>query len=338
MKEASYFEEMENKSVKCILCPHNCIILNGKSGFCKVRKNINGRLYSLNYRVISAFNIYPVEKKPLFHFYPGKKIVSIGSLGCNLKCSYCQNFDISQFDEEKLSFCNKLSLDKIEKYVVETEDNIGVAYTYNEPTVFYEYMKECAEVIKRVNMVNVAVTNGYINEKPLEDSFEFIDSYSVDLKGFTEEFYRGITRGSLKEVKNNLKKIRDAGKHLEIENLIIPELNDSKDKFREMAKWIKEELGENTILHINRYYPAYMLKIPPAPESKFRELYEVAKKYLNYVYVGNIDVDYGRDTICHKCGNTVIKRRGYNIVVTQDCEDGKCSKCGTKIFIAKDGE
>lgn len=211
--------------------------------------------------------------------------------------------------------------------------NIGLAYTYNEPTVFFEYMAECAREIKKKNMLNVSVTNGYIQEKPLKESFEYIDAYSVDLKSFSNKFYKNITGGTLEPVKNNLKLIRESGKHLEIENLIIPELNEETKEFEEMVKWISGELGENTILHINRYYPAYLLKIAPSPESKFIELYKIAKKYLKYVYVGNVETDYGQDTFCGKCGNLIIKREGYNIKIEKGNENGKCSKCGEKIFI-----
>lgn len=333
MKIADYFETLDSKRVSCILCPHNCIIENGKSGFCRVRKNINGVLYSLNYGKISAVNVDSIEKKPLFHFYPGKKILSIGSIGCNLHCSFCQNYEISQFNEQQYSFCKELSLEKIVEYAQKTDGNIGLAYTYNEPTVFFEYMAECAREIKKKNMLNVSVTNGYIQEKPLKESFEYIDAYSVDLKSFSNKFYKNITGGTLEPVKNNLKLIRESGKHLEIENLIIPELNDETKEFEEMVKWISGELGENTILHINRYYPAYLLKTAPSPESKFIELYKIAKKYLKYVYVGNVETDYGQDTFCGKCGNLIIKREGYNIKIEKGNENGKCSKCGEKIFI-----
>ncbi len=333
MKIADYFETLDSKRVSCILCPHNCIIENGKSGFCRVRKNINGVLYSLNYGKISAVNVDSIEKKPLFHFYPGKKILSIGSIGCNLHCSFCQNYEISQFNEQQYSFCKELSLEKIVEYAQKTDGNIGLAYTYNEPTVFFEYMAECAREIKKKNMLNVSVTNGYIQEKPLKESFEYIDAYSVDLKSFSNKFYKNITGGTLEPVKNNLKLIRESGKHLEIENLIIPELNDETKEFEEMIKWISGELGENTILHINRYYPAYLLKTAPSPESKFIELYKIAKKYLKYVYVGNVETDYGQDTFCGKCGNLIIKREGYNIKIEKGNENGKCSKCGEKIFI-----
>lgn len=333
MKIADYFETLDSKRVSCILCPHNCIIENGKSGFCRVRKNINGVLYSLNYGKISAVNVDSIEKKPLFHFYPGKKILSIGSIGCNLHCSFCQNYEISQFNEQQYSFCKELSLEKIVEYAQKTDGNIGLAYTYNEPTVFFEYMAECAREIKKKNMLNVSVTNGYIQEKPLKESFEYIDAYSVDLKSFSNKFYKNITGGTLEPVKNNLKLIRESGKHLEIENLIIPELNEETKEFEEMVKWISGELGENTILHINRYYPAYLLKTAPSPESKFIELYKIAKKYLKYVYVGNVETDYGQDTFCGKCGNLIIKREGYNIKIEKGNENGKCSKCGEKIFI-----
>ena len=188
MKIADYFETLDSKRVSCILCPHNCIIENGKSGFCRVRKNINGVLYSLNYGKISAVNVDSIEKKPLFHFYPGKKILSIGSIGCNLHCSFCQNYEISQFNEQQYSFCKELSLEKIVEYAQKTDGNIGLAYTYNEPTVFFEYMAECAREIKKKNMLNVSVTNGYIQEKPLKESFEYIDAYSVDLKSFSNKF------------------------------------------------------------------------------------------------------------------------------------------------------
>ncbi|MCX6233977.1 MAG: AmmeMemoRadiSam system radical SAM enzyme [Bacteroidetes bacterium] len=333
MKEASFYTHLEKDSVQCILCPHNCHINPGKRGSCHVRKNIGGKLFSENYGMVSAIHFDPIEKKPMYHFFPGRTIYSIGSLGCNLHCSFCQNSEISQSCIEEFSQIKDYSAIDHIRMAASNPDNIGIAYTYNEPIVWYEYMNEIALLAKEKQLKNVMVTNGFINVNPLQEIMPVIDAYSVDLKAFTNDFYRKITASRLEPVRNALKSIAMAGKHLEITNLIIPTLNDDEKVFGEMCKWIRNELGADTILHLSRYYPTYKMTIEGTPFATLQKLYAVAMRYLDYVYLGNVASTTGRDTACNRCGNPVIRRDGYWTSVSGLDKTGHCVKCGNKVAI-----
>ncbi len=332
MKKAFFYRE-ENGCVRCYLCPHNCLLKDGQYGICNMRKNIDGDLYTMNYGIASAINVDPVEKKPLYHFYPGTKILSVGSIGCNLRCRYCQNYDIAQVKFEELSgIRGNISPDDIlsNAKMLEEDGNIGVAYTYNEPIIWYEFMYDISKKIKDAGMKNVMVSNGFINPEPLEGLLETMDAFSIDLKGFTDEFYRKITGSRLEPVKRTLEKIASSGKHLEIEYLVIPGHNDDRKQFGEMLNWYVESLGKDVPLHINRYFPMYKMKEPATPMKTLECLYEMALEKLDYVYIGNVESDLGRDTLCPHCGNLIIKRSGYYSQVSGS-KDGVCKKCGEKI-------
>lgn len=331
MREALFYSKLEDNKVKCELCPHNCILSENASGNCKVRSNRNGTLISENYGRISGYHLDPVEKKPLYHFYPGKYILSVGSYGCNMHCKFCQNYEISQcgIDSNKT---NILSPDSIVNDALRKQDNIGIAYTYNEPLVFYEFMRDTSLLAKQYKMKNVMVSNGFYNQEPLNRMFSFIDAFSIDLKAFTEEFYKKYTYSGLEAVKNSLIQIRKSGKHLEITNLIVPDLNDQNQEFVEMIKWIKNELGEETILHLSRYFPRYKLNHPPTPEKTLKEFYEIARREIKYVYIGNIPGNEGQNTFCPSCNQLLINRNGYYIEKVGLSKDGVCEKCKTKVF------
>lgn len=333
MKEALYYTELENKRVQCTLCPHNCKIKDQKRGVCRVRRNIEGKLYSENYGIITGLGFDPIEKKPLYHYHPGRNILSIGSIGCNLKCFFCQNWEISQATPDDMPKQHTYSVEDIVNLATSRQDNLGIAHTYNEPVIYYEFMIDVAKEIKQKGLKNVVVTNGFINPEPLQELMPYIDAFSIDLKGFTNEFYRKHTSSSFDPIKESLKQIRKNDKFLEIINLVIPTLNDDADQFEEMMKWMKAYLGENTILHISRYFPAYKSTIEGTSVSKLKEFYNLASSYLNYVYLGNVLLEGGSNTYCHSCGALLVRREGYHTQIPGLDEEGKCIHCGNKVFI-----
>ena len=333
MKEASFYEKMNDKKVKCVLCPNNCILNNVQTGKCRVRKNIEGILYSRVYGKISALNIDPIEKKPFYHYMPGKKVATIGSYGCNLSCTYCQNYQISQTAGDDAEYENMLP-EIIAEKIRGIENNIGVAFSYNEPTVFYEYMRDIAVLVKKMGMKTLMITNGYINREPLLESFNFIDAYSIDLKGFNEKFYSNICGGILEPVKETIKACVKNGKHVEIENLIINENSGDMAEFEEMAKWIAMECSADVPLHLNMYHPAYKMSAMPVTIGKLEQMREIAMKYLNFVYIGNTVEKKYSETICPQCGKISVTRDGYNRIINAGCnEKGECVSCGRKIFV-----
>ena len=331
--EALYYHKEEDNKVKCTLCPHNCIINDGKSGICRVRKNDSGVLYSRNYEMVSSIGFDPIEKKPLYHFYPSSEILSVGSLGCNLHCQFCQNWQISQTSVEgSQRVAEKINVDEVIRLALSKKDNLGIAYTYNEPTIFYEFMLDVAKKAKENNLKNMMVTNGFINEHPLNELHEFMDAYSVDLKAFNDEFFIKYTKSKLNPVKEALINIAKADKHLEITNLVIPGLNDNPYEFEQMVRWIKEDLGKGTVLHISRYYPTYKLDIEQTSVDKMLELNNIANEYLDYVYLGNVLLAEGNNTHCPNCNEVLIKRTGYMVQKHSVNSEGDCLKCGTKVF------
>jgi pyruvate formate lyase activating enzyme len=331
--EASYYTKLDNHNVQCELCPHNCIIQNNKSGICKVRTNDSGILLTKNYGKISSIGFDSIEKKPLYHFYPGSDVLSIGSLGCNLKCQFCQNWEISQTNVEDFSRESKLyTSEQITELALSRKNNIGIAYTYNEPIVFYEFMLSTAKLSKQSGLKNVMISNGYINQKPLQELLPYIDAFNIDLKSFSENFYREYTKSKLEPIKQTLKTIASAHKYLEITNLVIPTLNDDSTEFEEMIKWIRDNLGDEIVYHISRYFPTYKLKIDATLIDKMISLAEIASKYLKYVYLGNILLEEGSNTYCPKCNELVIKRSGYLSKLVSVTSKGECMKCKTQIL------
>jgi pyruvate formate lyase activating enzyme len=288
MRTALYFEKLEESKVECLLCPHNCVLKEGKAGICRVRRNVSGELVSENYGKLSALHIDPIEKKPLYHFYPGSKIFSVGSVGCNLKCNFCQNCDISQTGVSDFPWLKDFSAEELVNKAAGISENIGIAFTYNEPTVFFEFMLDSAKLSRQKGLKNVVVSNGFINEIPLNELLPWIDAINIDLKAFTDDFYKKQTQSQLEPVKQALKIIRKSGKHLELTNLVIPGLNDDEIIFKSMVDWIAQELGKDTILHISRYFPRYKSQIPLTSESTLKSLFKIAKEKLRYVYLGNV--------------------------------------------------
>lgn len=332
LKPAKYYETLQRDQLQCHLCPHHCIIGEGKSGICHIRKNEEGELYLRTYGNVSSMGFDPIEKKPLYHFHPGGIIFSVGGFGCNLRCRFCQNFQISQEVPRKSNLGREYTPQEIVDMAAEKKSNVGVAYTYNEPTIWFEYMMDIAKLVRERGMKNVIVTNGFVNPEPLDELIGVIDAFNVDLKAFTEDFYRRQTMSKLAPVKETLKQIRRSGRHLEITNLVIPRENDDPKVFGEMVKWIREELGEDTVLHLSRYFPTYKMSAPPTPPAVLEELFELAKSCLNYVYVGNMSSSTGQNTYCPSCGNKVIDRSRYDTWISGLDRAGHCMKCGHTVI------
>jgi len=332
MNEALFYQKLDDNSVECQLCPRFCCIETGRYGNCRARRNRNGILISEVYGKLAAINSDPIEKKPLYHFYPGSEILSVGTTGCNLHCVFCQNFAMSQCDARQPVNIKNLSPEELAALSLKKKNNLGVAFTYNEPTVNFEYMVKAAELVKLNNQKTVMVSNGYINPEPLQQLLENIDAFNIDLKSFNETFYKKYSKASLEPVKETIKQIARSGKHLEITNLVIPTLNDYEEEFDEMCDWILKETGKNTVLHLSRFFPRYELDQYPTPPETLFMLFDIAKKKLNYVYLGNMATEIYSSTYCPDCKNLLIERTYYNMRLKNISFDGKCNKCGFKVI------
>jgi len=263
-----------NDILTCLLCPHSCHLGPGERGLCGVRENTGSDITLTTYGVITGCALDPVEKKPLYHYYPGKSIMSVGSYGCNLKCDFCQNYHISQYVGKEGSY--HLSPEELVNRSSRAPDNIGIAFTYNEPVIWYEYVIDCARLASSENLKNVMVTNGYVNSEPLAHFIEVIDAFNVDLKAFGNDFYRKYTGATLKPVMETIRDIASSGRHLEITTLILPGMNDSADSMRQEAEWIATTAGRHVPLHLSRYFPMYKRDDPPTPAETILRLRETA--------------------------------------------------------------
>ena len=324
----NFYKKADDRLI-CTLCPHNCKIAEGKTGICGVRKNTGGKIELLTYGVISGFALDPVEKKPLYHFFPGMYILSIGSYGCNMRCDFCQNYHISQHVIAGIS--KKVTPDEILSYSLKEKNNIGIAFTYNEPVIWFEYVKDVAVKVKEAGQSTVMVTNGYVTHEALKEYLQFIDAFNVDLKAFDNNFYKSLTGASLEPVKESIRMIAKAGKHLELTTLVIPGRNDNPGDMEKEAKWIATELGRDVPLHLSRYFPMYKRNDPPTPSEVLIQLYEIASQYLDYVYIGNAVQLTGQNTYCPQCGNLITKRDGYHIRHV-GLLGKNCLKCGREIY------
>ncbi len=329
MQEALYYTRLGNRKVKCELCPWNCELGNGQTGVCKVRTNREGSLVTLVYDRVAALGTDPIEKKPLYHFYPGKNILSIGQVGCNLQCTFCQNHRISQCYAVEFTGFHNVSSQKIVAEAQKTWNNIGIAYTYNEPFTFYEFMKDTARLAHLHKLKNVVVSNGYINPKPLLQLLPLIDAFNIDLKSFSETFYSKYTKGKIEFVIKCMKLIKQNDTHLEVTNLVIPGLNDNEKDFEAMVKWIASELGKETPFHISRYFPHYKMNYLPTPYETLETLYDLANVHLHNVFLGNVSDHKRSSTYCFSCQNLLIKRNHYKTELKGITKEGKCMQCGT---------
>jgi pyruvate formate lyase activating enzyme len=324
MKQASYYRKEKDGKITCLLCPHQCLIAPGKRGICQGRINKDGELFTENYAMVSSTGIDPVEKKPLYHFYPGSEILSVGTFGCNFRCEFCQNWEISQqkprLREISPSELIELAIDR---------DVMSIAYTYSEPSVWYEYVLESSKLAHQHGLKNVLVTNGYLNKEPLKELLPYLDGVNIDLKSFREEFYQQICGGHLQPVLDNISLLAGAEDvHLELTTLIITDLNDSPEELTELFNWVRG-VDVDIPLHLSRYFPAYRMEKPTTSIKKMEEAYKLARKELNYVYLGNLRTGYGSNTYCPKCGEAVIIR-DFNSIENK-LEGNRCPICGQVI-------
>ncbi|MCL0048256.1 AmmeMemoRadiSam system radical SAM enzyme [Dehalococcoidia bacterium] len=329
-RPARYWQGLDNSKVWCQLCPHYCVIPEGGRGLCRVRENREGVLYSLVYGKPVAIGIGPIEKAPFHHFHPGHRRQTIATVGCNLRCKHCHNWHISQREFEEVRY-RPLSPYEIIAGVKRAGLN-SVSFTYTEPTVFFEYMYDIAKLAQAHGMKTTLVTNGFISPEPLRALLEHIDAVRVDLKAFTEEFYREISRASLAPVLDTLKIIQEEGVWLEIINLIIPTLNDCPAEIRAMCEWILENLGPDVPLHLNRFHPAFkMTHLPPTPVETLEMAHRIAREVgINFVTIGNLPGHRYDSTFCPACEARLIHRVGIS-VLENNIEEGRCKFCGKEI-------
>ncbi|MEW6556484.1 MAG: AmmeMemoRadiSam system radical SAM enzyme [Elusimicrobiota bacterium] len=331
-KEAQFYEKLPNDFVKCGLCPWRCTIAPNQRGVCRTRENKDGKLYTLTYSRPCTINVDPIEKKPFFHFLPSEAAFSIATAGCNVGCKFCQNWQISKIMPDESS-----ALYITPEDIVRTAKKSGakvIAYTYTEPTVFYEYMIEISSLAKKEGLKNVVVSCGYINPEPLKKLLKYVDAYKVDLKSFNKKYYEDIVGAQLEPVLETIKTVKQAGVHLEIVYLVVPTLNDKPDEVRQMARWLVKNIGTDVPLHFTRFHPEYkMLNYPTTPVSTVENLRKIAmNEGLKYVYVGNVPPgNEGENTYCPKCKKLLIKRLGF-YVDKNNVVNGCCKICGQKIY------
>jgi len=330
IKEAMYYEKINENTVQCHLCPKNCVLKNGMKGFCRAREPRGGKHYSLVYGNPTAVHIDPIEKKPLFHFLPATVAFSIATAGCNFRCKYCQNWQISQSPpEETMNYY--FPAEEIVKKAIDYKCKT-IAYTYTEPSIFYEYMLDIAKLAKSRGVKNMYHSNGSLNPKPAEELSHYLDGANIDLKGFTQGFYSKISEGYLDTVLNTLKTLKKNKVHLEITNLVIPSFNDDIQTVRKMCQWIRDELGRDVPVHFSRFYPTFKLRnLTPTPVKTLEQIRSVAmQEGLRFVYIGNIAGHEAENTYCPGDNKVVIRRSGYKIL-ENNIINGKCKFCGTDI-------
>ena len=316
--------------VRCELCPHRCILADGERGRCRVRENRDGKLYTFVYGNPCAVHVDPIEKKPFFHFLPGTNAFSLATAGCPLRCKYCQNYTISQYPPEETENTDLPPAEVVAASVQQGAPTI--AYTYSEPTAFYEYMLDTARLGRRAGLRSAVISSGYVNQEPLRELCQAVDAIKIDLKGFNDEFYREVCSGTLQPVLDAIRTIHEQGVHLEIVNLVVPTLNDDPAELRALAEWVLEAVGPDVPLHFTRFHPDYqLLNLPDTPVEALGAARQAAMEIgLHYVYVGNVPGHEGNHTYCPNCGQMIIQRAGMS-TEAMHMVDGRCGYCDTPI-------
>ncbi|GAB4301213.1 MAG: AmmeMemoRadiSam system radical SAM enzyme [Myxococcota bacterium] len=326
------FSTIAGERIVCSLCPRYCRLKEGQIGYCGVRGVSGGKLLSLAYGRPTGFAIDPMEKKPLYHFLPGAPILSLGTLGCNMGCKFCQNHHSSKRKGTDFHLTTEATPEEVVA-LAKSRNVPAIAFTYNEPIIWAEYMMDIASLAKREEIRTVAVTAGYVTESAREKVFADIEAANVDLKAFTEEFYRKFAAAKLKLVLDTLRWMRNKTSiWLEVTNLVIPTLNDDESELKELCKFIRDELGDFTPLHFSAFHPAYeMMNYQATPPKTLEKAYGIAKSEgLKYVYIGNVHTEGGKDTACPSCKKRVIEREWFRVIKLK-VKDGKCEFCGGKI-------
>lgn len=321
---ARYYESFPDGAVSCQLCPNGCFLRNSGIGVCGARKKRDGVLYARTYGEVTATALDPIEKKPLYHFFPGRQIFSIGGWGCNLKCVFCQNSPISQYE----SPTSPMSPAEVARAGM-MNGSVGVAYTYNEPIIAIEYVMDCAREVRKLRGKNVLVTNGFINPEPLADLLPLIDAMNIDLKGFNNGFYKQLCGGSLDPV---LETITAAVKkvHVELTTLLIPDANDAIPELEDQAKWVARHCGSSVPMHITAYHPSYNYTKAATTAAHLNHARNIFRDQLDYVYLGNVTVPGSSDTVCINCGSVVVRRKVFDADTEGMKPDGTCANCGAK--------
>ena len=321
--EALFYEKLPKDRVRCLLCPNLCVIETGGKGRCRLRVNDGGVLQARSYGMTVTAAVDPIEKKPLYHFMPGSEILSIGPNGCTLTCDHCQNWNISQED------CPVTYIPPEElATVARSRGSVGVAFTYTEPLLWYEYLVDVLPLLREEGLKSVLVTNGYLNDEPAERIVPMVDGFNIDMKSFNDDFYRKYCGGSLEPVKRFIE-IAAGLAHVEVTTLLIPGLNDSPSEIEALARWLGG-ISKDIPLHLSRFFPRYRMKdIPPTPPSTLKDSWETARRFLDYVYIGNIFIEGTENTLCPGCGENLIMRSGYS--TTTMIEGDSCPACGKRI-------
>ncbi|NIA12480.1 MAG: AmmeMemoRadiSam system radical SAM enzyme [Nitrospiraceae bacterium] len=318
-------------TVQCELCPKNCVIAPGQSGECRIRVNVDGQLLAVTCGYPCSVHVDPVEKKPLYHFLPGSSILSIATVGCNLHCKNCQNWEISQEDPENVR-ARELPPALLPE-LARQQDCESVAYTYTDPCAYYEYALDGSIAVRDAGLRNVLVTAAYCNQEPWKRLCAYTDGANIDIKSISDQFYRDICSGRLAPVLNACVAAKSMAVMVEITNLVIPTLNDSDDDLRELCRWIVENLGKDTPLHFSRFFPHYQMRnLPPTPPETLDRARAIAlAEGLYYVYIGNLSRPEAEHTYCHSCKAVLVKRRGYR-VLENTVRAGACPQCGTEVY------
>ncbi|MEA1958249.1 MAG: AmmeMemoRadiSam system radical SAM enzyme [Chloroflexota bacterium] len=333
MREAVLYEKISGSRVRCNICQWRCVIAPEKDGVCRMRRNDDGVLHTSNYAISSSVNIDSIEKKPLFHFYPASLAFSIGTWGCNFHCRGCQNWQIACTDTSFLEESRAVEADELIR-MAKSGNCRGIAYTYNEPTIWFEYTLDCAKLARENGLYNVYVTNGFMTEEALDMIGPYLDGYCVDVKGFSDEFYRDMAKISnwrgILDVTERAK--RKWGMHVEVVTNIVPGMNDDDGQLGALAVWIRDSLGDLTPWHVTRFYPRYQMEdLPATPVSSLERAYDIGKKAgLRFVYAGNVPGHAYENTVCYSCGNLIISRLGYNIEIV-GLEGSRCRFCGAEL-------
>jgi len=328
--ETYYYEKLPNKKIRCKICPKECVIDDRERGYCGVRENSQGTYYTLVHSKPCSLASDPIEKKPFFHFLPGTLAFSMATVGCNMDCKYCQNWQISQIRPEQSSNYHITPENMVDLAI---EYNCpSIAYTYTEPVVFYEYMFDIAKAAQKRGIRNVMITNGYILPEPMEALLPYLDGVKIDLKSYSEKFYKEICDGELKPVLDTIKQIHKDGTWLEIVYLVVPTLNDSEEELRALSNWIFNEVGPDVPVHFSRFHPQYKLtNLPPTPVKTLEMAADITSDAgMKFVYVGNVAGDERERTYCPTCGKLLIYRIGY-MISQNNIENGKCNECKTPI-------
>ncbi len=338
MKEAVLYQKLNNGQVRCRLCAHHCLISPGKHGICFVRENRDGKLYSLVYGLAIAANVDPIEKKPFFHFLPGSTSFSIATAGCNFRCEFCQNWEISQTIRNSLRSRESIPGEELppEKAVKVALENgcRSISYTYTEPTIFFEYATDTARLARKKGLKNTFVTNGYQTQETIKEMKDLIDAANIDLKSFSDDFYKKMCGARLQPVLDSIRLMHDAGIWVEVTTLVIPHQNDSSEELARLAKFLAS-VDKNIPWHISRFHSDYQMDATEeTPLETMQLAYGIGKKAgLNYVYMGNVLTETGQNTYCPKCGTLAVRRIGYRVEILSVQKNGKCKNCNHSIFL-----